>query len=122
MDKITKCIIAETERLILRRFHKHDLSDLYEYLSDAETVKFEPYRPMTLSEVISNLDWRIYTPEMIAVEMKNQTKLIGNIYLGNRGNNIKELGFVFNRKYWNQGHAKESCQTIIELEFSKGTN
>ena len=39
-------IIAETERLLLRRFEEYDLEDLYEYLSDREVVKFEPYLPM----------------------------------------------------------------------------
>ena len=40
----------ETERLILRRFCEADLQDLYEYLSDEDVVKFEPYRPMNLEE------------------------------------------------------------------------
>ena len=35
-----KKIILETERLILRRYCKEDL---YEYLSDGEVVKHEPY-------------------------------------------------------------------------------
>ena len=32
-------LIAETERLILRRYQKSDLNDLYEYLSDAQLMK-----------------------------------------------------------------------------------
>lgn len=35
-------IITETDRLILRRYCKQDLQDLYEYLSDEEVVKHEP--------------------------------------------------------------------------------
>ena len=34
-----KIIIAETERLLLRRYLKEDLQDLFEYLSDKEVVK-----------------------------------------------------------------------------------
>ena len=37
--------ILETERLLLRRFCEADLQDLYEYLSDAAVVKYEPYQP-----------------------------------------------------------------------------
>ena len=33
-------IIVKTEQLILRKFKQSDLTDLYEYLSDAEVVKF----------------------------------------------------------------------------------
>lgn len=73
----------ETGRLILRRYDALDFQDLYEYLSDAEVVKFEPYKPMTKAEVQENLEWRISTDEMIAVELKENHKMIGNIYLDN---------------------------------------
>ena len=49
-------MIAETGRLILRRYRENDLQDLYEYLSDPEVVAYEPYKPMTLGE-----DIRFYT-------------------------------------------------------------
>lgn len=32
-----------TDRLIIRKFEPNDWQDLYEYLSDKEVVKFEPY-------------------------------------------------------------------------------
>lgn len=92
--------IAETGRLILRRYTKEDLHDLYEYLSDAEVVKFEPYKPQTIDEVKENLEWRIGTDEMVAVELKDSHKMIGNVYLGKRDFEALEIGYVFNRNYW----------------------
>lgn len=115
-------IIAETNRLILRRYRETDLNDLHEYLSDPEVVKFEPYQPMSLAEAESNLAWRISTDEMIAVELKSNGKMIGNIYLGNRDFDALEIGYVFNRHYWGQGYAKESCAAMISLAFSKGVH
>lgn len=76
-----KDLILQTERLILRKHHTSDLQDLYEYLSDLEVVKFEPYKPMTIDEVKENLTWRINTDEMIAIESKEEHKMIGNVYL-----------------------------------------
>ena len=70
--------MIETDRLILRKFSEKDLPDLFEYLSDPEVVRFEPYRPMTLEEVREELDRRIVSDEMIAVELKSNHKLIGN--------------------------------------------
>ena len=32
-----------TDRLVIRRMHPDDWQDLYAYLSDAETVYYEPY-------------------------------------------------------------------------------
>lgn len=118
-DKIT---IIETDRLILRRYLKSDLQDLYEYLSDAEVVKYEPYQPMNMSEVENNLDWRISTDEMIAVELKANGKMIGNVYLGKRDFESLEIGYVFNKEYWGKGYAKESCSALIQQSFKNGVH
>lgn len=115
-----KKIIIETDRLILRRYCKEDLQDLYEYLSDEKVVKYEPYKPMNINEVQGNLDWRISTDEMIAVELKSNNKMIGNVYLGKREFESLEIGYVFNRQYWGQGYAQESCTTLIKKAFSEG--
>ena len=82
-----KSMIAETERLILRRYRNSDLDDLYNYLSDPLVVEYEPYKAMTMSEVKDNLEWRISTEEMIAVELKSNHKKLCNI-------NIKQMVYV----------------------------
>ena len=113
-------ILAETERLILRRYTESDLTDLFEYLSNPKVVEFEPYKPMSLEEVKDNLKWRISTDEMIAVELKSNHKMIGNVYLGKREFDSLEIGFVFNETYWKQGYGKESCEKLIEEAFGRG--
>lgn len=115
-----KKIVIETDRLILRRYCKEDLQDLYEYLSDAKVVMYEPYKPMNINEVEENLSWRISTDEMIAVVLKANNKMIGNVYLGKREFDTLEIGYVFNRQYWGQGYAKESCNALIKKVFSEG--
>ena len=113
-----KIIIVETERLILRRYKKEDIQDLFEYLSDIEVVKYEPYKPLTFDEAKENLEWRIDTKEMIAVELKNSHKMIGNVYMGKRDFEALEIGYVFNRNYWGKGYAAESCKALIQRAFS----
>lgn len=108
----------ETERLLLRRYKEDDLQDLYEYLSNPEVVKYEPYQAMNLEQVKNNLQWRISTEEMIAVELKSNHKMIGNVYLGKRDFESLELGYVFHQDYWGKGYAKESCMALIEQAFS----
>ena len=115
-----KIIIAETERLILRRYIKEDLQDLFEYLSDIEVVEYEPYKPLTLNETKGNLDWRIGTDEMIAIELKESHKMIGNLYMGKREFEALEIGYVLNRNYWGHGYAAESCRALIQQAFSNG--
>ncbi|WP_143318952.1 GNAT family N-acetyltransferase [Clostridium sp. HBUAS56010] len=115
-----KKIIAETDRLTLRRYQEDDLQDLFEYLSNPRVVEFEPYTPKTMKETENSLKWRISTDEMIAVELKSINKMIGNVYLGKSDFNSLEIGFVFNEQYWKKGYAQESCEKLIELEFQKG--
>lgn len=114
--------MIETNRLILRRYCKEDLQDLYEYLSDEEVVKYEPYKPMNMDEVKENLYWRISTDEMIAVELKNFHRMIGNVYMGRRDFEALEMGYVFNRNYWGNGYAAESCKALIQQAFSNGVH
>lgn len=113
-------MMIETERLILRRFRKEDLRDLFEYLSDQEVVEYEPYRPLSLQETEENLEWRMGTEEMIAVELKDSHKMIGNVYMGKRDFEALEIGYVFNRHYWGHGYAFESCRALIQQAFSNG--
>lgn len=115
-------LIVETERLILRRYKESDLNDLYEYLSDPKVVEYEPYRPQTMEEVRGNLQWRISTEEMIAVERKADGKMIGNVYLGKRDFDALEIGFVFRADCWGRGFAGESCKKLIELAFRSGVH
>ena len=110
--------IIETERLILRNFVKEDFNDLYEYLSDSTVVLYEPYKAMNKEEVLENLNWRISTDEMVAVELKDTHKVIGNVYLGNREFETIEIGYVFNKDYWGKGYAKEACKALIENSFN----
>ena len=113
---------AETDRLILRRYKKEDLQDLFEYLSDKKVVEYEPYRPMTLDQTKENLEWRIKTDEMIAVELKKSRKMIGNVYIGKRDFAAMKIGYVFNRDYWGHGYAAESCRAIIGRAFANGVH
>ena len=115
-----KLIVAETERLVLRGYKEEDLQDLFEYLSDKEVVEYEPYRPLTLNETKENLEWRIGTDEMIAVELKSFHKMIGNVYMGKREFEALEIGYVFNRNYWGHGYAVESCKWLIQQAFLNG--
>ena len=112
----------ETERLILRKYKETDFEDLFAYLSDAQVVAFEPYKPMSEDEVRDNLAWRMSTEEMLAIEEKATGRMIGNVYLGNRDFESKELGYVLNRNYWGKGYAAEACAAVIQAALSTGTH
>lgn len=76
---------------------------------------------MTREEAAENLNWRIGTDEMIAVELAGTRRLIGNVYLGRRDFSALELGYVFHRAYWGRGFAKEACAALIARSEAAGT-
>lgn len=112
--------MLETERLILRDFEGADFEDLYAYLSDAETLRFEPYPPQTEDQVRAMLKERIGSDEWVAVVRKSDSRLIGHIYFGNREFGARELGYVMNRAYWRQGYASEACTALLKRAFECG--
>lgn len=106
-----------TERLVIRRFEPNDWEDLYEYLSDKEVVKFEPYDTYSISQARDEAIRRSKDESFYAVCLKKDNKLIGNLFLGKGDFSTWELGYVFNSKYQGQGYATESAKALIDYAF-----
>ena len=69
----------ETERLIIRYFNEGDGTDLYDYLSSKEVVRYEPYDVFTREEALAEAGKRACNHDFFAVQLKNG-KMIGNLY------------------------------------------
>jgi RimJ/RimL family protein N-acetyltransferase len=108
-----------TDRLLIRRFEQNDWRDLYEYLSDAEVVKFEPYDVYSEEGAKEEAVRRVSDHNFYAVCLKDSNKVIGNLYFEKGNFDTWELGYVFNRKYQGKGYATESAAVLMEYAFSK---
>lgn len=108
-----------TERLIIRRFESEDWKDIYEYLSDEEVVKFEPYDVMTEEQVKVETEKRVGHVSFYAVCLKENQKMIGNIYLDKEDFDTFELGYVFNRRFSGQGYATEGAKAVLDYAFKE---
>lgn len=113
---MTKIVL---DRLIIRRFKEKDLEDLYNYLSDEEVVKYEPYNTFNIEETKEELKYRIDCKSFFAVCIKDTDKVIGNIYFYKGDFETWELGFVFNKSYQGFGYATESVKGLINYAFEK---
>ena len=107
-----------SDRLIIRRFNENDWQDLYEYLSDGEVVKFEPYDIYSENEAKEEAINRGNSENFYAVCLKEIGKLIGNLYFSKGDFDTWELGYVFNRKYQGEGYATESANALLDYAFS----
>lgn len=106
----------ETKRLTIRGFSADDAADLYEYLSDAEVVRYEPYGVFTEREAAKEAKRRAGDECFPAVCLKNG-KLIGNLYLSEGELGTWEFGYVFNKEYWGRGYATEAARAMLRHAF-----
>ncbi|CDM69009.1 Acetyltransferase, GNAT family [Clostridium bornimense] len=112
----------ETERLIIRNYELMDKEDLCEYMLQRVNSEFEGYPDFTAEKAESEIKYRMESDEFYAVELKDSKKVIGNIYLGKRDFNSREIGYVLNENYHRQGYITEGCIAVIEYMFKAGVH
>lgn len=112
----------ETKRLVIRNFEPRDKEDLGEYMLQRVNKKFEGYPEFTLDKLDGELERRCSSEEFFAIELKEEGKVIGNIYLGKRDFNTRELGFVLNENYHERGYGSEAARAVVEWAFTQGTH
>ncbi len=111
--------MIETQRLIVRRFTSEDWKDLHEYLSDPKVVFYEPYEVFTENECKTEAIRRSNDDTFWAVCLKENKKLIGNIYLSMQEFDTWELGYVFNFSYQGKGYAIESARAVVDYAIKQ---
>ncbi|WP_461256758.1 GNAT family N-acetyltransferase [Treponema sp. R80B11-R83G3] len=62
--------VVITERLNIRQFKENDCADLYEYLSDKQTYKYEPGKQITIEKAKELCIERSRNKAFFAVELK----------------------------------------------------
>ena len=121
-------LVLETERLILRDLREEDWHDVHQYVSDPEVVKYMPFGPNTEEDTKANMQ-RIFANQKeqprvhynFALVNKQNNKVIGGCELSIQNAENKEamLGYLLNRKYWNQGYITEAMRKVIAFGFEQ---
>lgn len=108
----------ETDRMVVRDFTWDDLQDLYGILGDSETMKnCEP--AYTLEKTADFLQkFCIGKKGAVAAVLKETQKVIGYILFKEYDDAVYEIGWIYNRNYWRQGYAFESCKAVIDYAFN----
>lgn len=114
-------IRIETERLIIRNFQLCDEADLGEYMLQRVDAEFERYADFTKEKLPEEIKFRSGSDEFYAIELKKTSKVIGNLYLGKRDFEARELGYVLNENYQKKGYGSEAAKAAVEYFFKHGT-
>lgn len=112
----------EANDLIIRNFQLSDENDLCEYMLQRVHAKFEGYPDFSCDKAKKEIEFRAKSEEFYAIELKKEHKVIGNIYLGKRGFNARELGYVLNENYYCKGYGSTAAQAAIEYMFKEGVH
>ena len=119
-----RCVIIETERLILRKYVHEDLEPLLEILSDKENML---YYPSVYDESGARrwLDWCFDSYDksgfgLWAMELKESGEFIGDCGLTMQNiedDILPEIGYHINKRYWRRGYAKEAARAVRDWAF-----
>ena len=109
----------ETARMVIRDFTINDINDMQDILGDAETMKnCEP--AYTIEKTADFLQkFCIEKGGAVAAVHKETAKVIGYILFNEFGEGVYEIEWFFNRAFWGQGFAYESCKAVIDYAFDK---
>lgn len=112
-------MFLHTSRLILREYVPSDADDLHEIFSDPVVMKDcePPYTPEQTGKALSCFMEKHIA---FAAALANSGKVIGHLLfyqlpMDEKG--IYEIGWFFNRAYWQQGYAYEACNALIQYGF-----
>lgn len=112
----------ETEELIIRNFKLSDKEDLGEYMLQRVNEKFEGYPDFDETKLDVEIENRANSDEFYAIELKKEQKVIGNVYLGHREFNTREIGYVLNNQYQHKGYGSAAAFAVIKYAFSQGVH
>jgi ribosomal-protein-alanine N-acetyltransferase len=117
-----------TERLHLREFVPGDETDIHEYASDGEVVRFMDWGPNTPEQTREFLERKFVhmreEPRVafeLAIVLKSVGKVIGGVGLRIKSvqNREGDIGYVLNRRYWNQGIVTEAARAMVAFGFDE---
>ena len=107
----------ETKRLILRDWELTDLDDYFVFKSNPNVTIPDGSLPKKYKEeCLPELKYLIHVKNNYALVLKETGKVIGSVGLNEDtdGNeNARNVGFVLDESYWNQGLMTEALKEII---------
>ena len=109
----------ETPRMIIRDLTATDAADLHEILGDEKAMEnCEPaYDFEKTKEFLTS--FCIGQNGAVAAVHKESGKMMGYILFNEFDEGVYEMGWIYNRSFWRQGYAYESCKAVMDYAFGE---
>nr|WP_243150621.1 GNAT family N-acetyltransferase [Clostridium butyricum] len=120
----SKIVIIEINRLILREYTLDDFDNLYEIVSDPETMRHYP-KPFDEERTRGWIEWNLenyknYGFGLWIVTLKETGEFIGDCGISIQnidGELLPEIGYHIHKKYWRRGFGSEAARAVRDWAF-----
>ena len=102
----------ETERLILRNYKEKDTEDYYEYMSLESTALHEDFYPFSREESRRAVEERLQDDSYWVVELKQNSKVIGDVCYRKGEYDTYEIACDFNEEYGKKNGNKKNYNKL----------
>jgi RimJ/RimL family protein N-acetyltransferase len=119
-----------TRRLILRPMTMADETDLFQYQSDPDVVRYIPWPERTREQVHTALVNALAVNKLesegdyalLGIVLPTENKVIGQMALmySSNQNQAAEFGYVLNPAYGGHGYATEASRAVVDYLFGTG--
>jgi RimJ/RimL family protein N-acetyltransferase len=110
----------ETERMILREFTTDDIDDFHEIFSDPVVMEHTepPYDKEKSLRFLTSFCIERSPKGGFAAVLRETGKVIGYVLFKSIDEpEIYEIGWIFNKDYWQKGYASEICSRLVQHGF-----
>ena len=116
-------MIIKTKRTLISSIKKSDLADFYDYSHQEGVGEMAGWsHHKNIEEAKRALETMVNSGRVLAIKHIVDNKMIGHISINNDSNDnrsdTKELGFVLNRDYHNQGIMTEAVTAVVDFLFT----
>ena len=118
-------IVFQTKRLTIRLFTKNDADYFFDMMGNPNVMQAIPQKVFSKKESNLNLQeilsgYKKNSKRKIwAIQLKNNTELIGLCGLIFNNENNNEIAYRFREKYWGLGYGTEIAKGLIDFGFQK---
>lgn len=112
-------IRIETERLVIRTFQKSDAAGLLDYLLNPRVNCFLDEMLSTMEEAIAYVEQKEKDELQLAVCLKEDDRIIGNIFALKEEPYTYSVGWQFNGRYEGKGYASEAAKAYLTFLFNE---
>ena len=115
--------MIETKRLLIRDFTVDDAIRLAQYRSKKEVARYQSWHFYSLSRAKKRIAYCIKHPYrgrrgnfQLAVELKSNHDLIGDLYIDVESTKSFTIGYTFDSVYWFNGYAYEALEAFFDYQ------